>query len=236
MDRLKIIIFPILLVSFEAHSCKLDEIFISGHQVQAHIRSDSVKVEKFYRKSHCRKFAKFNYFSNRDNILSKEFETKFKSWTKSDQKLIKKLLTTLPTWLKRYKLNKILRASSIQDQPKNPALIVPKSKTLIISDNFFKRKNQKDVLIHEISHVAVFDVERSLLLKFFETGGWSYSKSSKPTPPDDVILADSKDSPSEDFANWVELYYTNPVKLKTKNSKQYQILDKIIRDLESSND
>ena len=49
-------------------------------------------------------------------------------------------------------------------------------------------------------------------------------------------MDDSVGSPSEDFANWVELYYTNPNKLKKFNKKQFQALKKIIEIMEKSND
>lgn len=225
-----------LFCSLEAYSCGADEIFVTGHHVEGYVRSDGVKVESYYRKSYCRKIEKFNYFTDQDSNLSKAYKIKFKKWKKSEHKLIEDLLGQLPTWLKKYKLSKVLRSSIIQGEVRNPALIIPKTKTLIISDNFFVRKNKKAVLIHEMSHIGVFDVDPSLLLRFFQAGEWSYTKGRNPSPPGKVIMNDSKYSPSEDFANWVELYYTDPKKLKTFNDKQYQVLNKIIIIMEKSND
>ena len=224
-----------LFCSLEVYSCRVDEIFVTGHHVKEYVRLNGVKVESYYRKSYCRKIERLNYFSNKDTKLSKKFKTKFKKWKKIERKLIEDLLKELPPWLKKYKLRKILRSSVIQGQINNPALIIPSSKTMIISDNYFKRKNQKGILIHEMSHIGVLDIDPILLLKFLKVGGWSYTKGSNPSPPDKVIMDDSVDSPSEDFANWVELYYTDPKKLKTFNDKQYQVLNTIIRIMEKSN-
>lgn len=224
-----------LLASVNVYSCGVDEIFITGHHVTGYIRSDGVKFDSYYRESHCRKIKKFKYFSSNDSDLAQKYKTKFKAWKETEQKLIEDLLKKLPPWLRRYQLGKILRSSVIQGQVKNPALIIPKSKTMIISDNYFKRKNQKGILIHEMSHIGVLDVDPHLLLKFFKAGGWSYTKGRNPSPPDKVIMDDSVDSPSEDFANWVELYYTNPKKLKTFNKNQYQALKRIITIMEKTN-
>ena len=224
-----------LFCSLEVYSCGVEEIFITGHQVEGYVRSDGVKVQSYYRKSYCRKIEKINFFTDQDSNLSKAYKIKFKQWKKSENKLIESLLGQLPNWLKRIKLSKILRSSIIQGEARNPALIIPKAKTLIISDNFFARKNKKAVLIHEMSHIGVLDVDPSLLLRFFKAGGWSYTKGRNPSPPEKVIIGDSIYSPSEDFANWVELYYTNPKRLKKFNEKQYQVLDKIIMMMEKSN-
>jgi hypothetical protein len=229
------IFFTTFFCSIDVYSCGKDEVFITGHHVEGYVRSDGAKVESYYRKSYCRKIEKFNYFTDQDSNLSEAYKIKFKKWKKSEHKLIEDLLGQLPAWLKRNKLSKILRSSIIQGQARNPALIIPKTKTMIISDNFFARKNKKAVLIHEMSHIAVLDVDPSLLLRFFKVGGWSYTKGRNPSPPDKVIMDDSADSPSEDFANWVELYYTNAKKLKTFNEKQYQVLNKIIMIMEKSN-
>lgn len=224
-----------LLLSINVYSCGVDEIFITGHHVAGYVRSDGANVESYYRRSHCRKIEIFNYFTDKDSSLSKAYKTKFKEWKKSEQKVVEDLLEQLPAWLKRYKLSKILRTNIIQGQARNPALIIPKLKTMIISDNYFKRKNQKGILIHEMSHIGVLDVDPNLLLNFFKAGGWTYAKGLNPSPPDKVIMDDSVDSPSEDFANWVELYYTNLKKLETFNKNQYQALKRIITIMEKTN-
>lgn len=234
--KLAYFIFLVTLIySLEVYSCGVDEIFITVHHVEGYVRLDGVQVESYYRKSYCRKIEKFNFFTDQDSNLSKVYKIKFKKWKKSEHKLIEDLLSQLPPWLKKYKLSKILRSSIIQGEARNPALIIPNTKILIISDNFFARKNKKAVFIHEISHVGVFDVDPNLLLRFFKAGGWSYTNGSNPSPPSKVIMDDSTDSPSEDFANWVELYYTNPKNLKTFNEKQYQVLNEIITIMEKSN-
>ena len=55
-----------------------------------------------------------------------------------------------------------------------------------------------------------------------------YEKGKNPTPPNELLLPDSDQSPSEDFANSVELYYSNRQKLKNFNLKSFIILEKII--------
>lgn len=67
---------------------------------------------------------------------------------------------------------------------------------------------------------------------FFESRGWKYEKGKPPKPPKIVLLSDSSNSPSEDFANSVELYYSDPQRLKTFNLKSFVILEKIIKSME----
>jgi hypothetical protein len=53
-----------------------------------------------------------------------------------------------------------------------------------------------------------------------------------PKPPHKVIIPDSSHSPSEDFANSVEIYYSNPKRLKEFNPKSFAILEGIIKSKE----
>lgn len=115
---------------------------------------------------------------------------------------------------------------------KNLAAAIPFSKTLIVFDIFFKMTNKKDIIIHELSHFAVYDVDPFLLKSFIEASGWTYGEEGKPSPPQVVLLPDSQDSPSEDFANYVETYYSDKSKLELFNSKALEALEKIIKSKE----
>lgn len=92
--------------------------------------------------------------------------------------------------------------------------------------------NKADIIVHEMAHIAVWDVSPLLLQEFFILRGWKYEKGSPPIPPKKVIMPDSGDSPSEDFANSVELYYKDPKLLKKFNPKSFLILEKIINSKE----
>lgn len=51
-------------------------------------------------------------------------------------------------------------------------------------------------------------------------------------PPQKLLLPDSTESPSEDFANHVETYSENPEKIKQLNINSFNILEAIIKNKE----
>jgi hypothetical protein len=135
-------------------------------------------------------------------------------------------------WLKKYKVSDILRASLQEGNPLNPAMTIPATKTLIFFDKFFTATNKREIIIHELSHVAAWDIDPIQLQDFFISQGWENEKGKPPKPPRELILPDSSESPGEDFANSVELYYSDPQRLKTFNLKSFIILDSIIKSKE----
>jgi hypothetical protein len=86
--------------------------------------------------------------------------------------------------------------------------------------------------VHEISHVAVWDIDPDELKRFLLSNGWIYIPSQLPKPPANVIIPDSVNSPSEDFSNSIETYYSDPERLKRFNPKSFSIIEQIINSME----
>ncbi len=55
-------------------------------------------------------------------------------------------------------------------------MTIPATKTLIIFDKFFPMANKKEIIIHEMSHIAVWDIDPLQLKEFFMSRGWAYEK------------------------------------------------------------
>lgn len=215
-----------------AQACQPSEIHIREQWVDDYEKEDGTVVIAHKRSEHCRVIGTHNYYQDKTSKQFKNLHTQFKPWKKSEKDILNKALEGLPPWLKKYKLNEILRGTKMKNNLKNPAAAIPFSKTLIVFDIFFKMTNQKEIIIHELSHLAVYDVDALLLKSFVETSGWTYGEEGKPIPPKVVILPDSQDSPSEDFANHVETYYSDKSKLKLFNIKTFEVLEKIIKSKE----
>lgn len=215
-----------------AQACQPSEIHIREQWVESYIKEDGTEVKAHKRSEHCREIGIHNYYQDKTSKEFKNLQTNFKPWKKNEKDILNQTMENLPPWLKKYRLNEILRGSKTKNNFKNPAAAIPTSKTLIIFDIFFKMPNKKEIIIHELSHFAVYDVDPSLLKSFVEASGWTYSEGDRPSPPKVVLLPDSKDSPSEDFANHIETYYSDKSKLKLFNSKTFEVLEKIIKSKE----
>ena len=119
----------------------------------------------------------------------------------------------VPPWLRKYKFSEIHRGS-VGGDLKNPASVIPLSKVLIVYDNFFKRPDKTDILIHEVAHLAILDLTEKELLGFVKSSGWTIDREKGiKRPPKVLVLPDSSESASEDFANHVEIYHSNPERL-----------------------
>ncbi len=221
-------IYILFLWSSISLACEPNETHVREQWIKPYTRSDGTKVLGHIRSEHCRVISVHNYFQDTGSEI-KGFKGKFKAWTQSEKALVQSKLDELPSWLKKYKIASILRASSHPGNPKNPALTIPASKTIILFDVFFKSSKVKDVLLHELAHIAIWDLDPVQLHQFFISNGWTYQKGNRPTPPTKVILPDSAHSPSEDFANTLEVYYSNPKLLKEFNLKSFSILEEIIK-------
>lgn len=217
--------FPIL-----SSACLENEAYIKEQWIRPYVRNDGIFVTGHNRTSHCREINNYT-FEDQSNKKFKGIKTKFKKWKQNEKELVINLIKNLPPWLSRYKISEVLRANHQIGNPKNPAAIHPATRELIVFDNFFNEKNKSSILIHEIAHIAVINIKEehySLLIDFFQSNGWTYQIGTQPIPPKYVIIKDSVDSPSEDFANSVEVYYSSPEKLKKFNINSFNILEKII--------
>lgn len=231
---MKWLLLFILFKPFLTLACLPNEIHIREQWIDTYTKEDGTHVSAHVRSEHCREIRGDRYFQDSNTDEIKGLKTKFKAWTDEEKKLLQSEIANLPNWLKRYKLSKIVRANEEIRNPNNPAMTIPATKTLIIFDKFFSTSKRREVIVHEMAHIAAWDIDPIILKSFFLARDWKYQVTGKILPPAKAMIPDSKLSPSEDFANSVELYYSERQRLKDFNSKSFQILEEIIKNKESN--
>lgn len=230
---MKWILFLILLNPFAVLACLPNEIHIREQWIKPYTKEDGTAVSAHLRSEHCREIEVVNYFQDSSSKKFKRIKN-FKKWKESEKSLLNKNLEDLPFWLKKYKFTEVLRADVQEGNPNNPAMTIPATKTLIIFDKFFTVPNKQAVIVHELAHVATWDIDPVTLKLFFLARDWKYREAGKIVPPVKIMIPDSQNSPGEDFANSVELYYSDRSRLKNFNLKSFQILEEIIQAKESN--
>lgn len=213
-------------------ACLPNEIHVREQWIDSYMKEDGTEVTAHIRSEHCREIRGYNYFQNSTNNEFRGLKTKFKKWTENEKFLLNKEIENLPLWLKKYQLSEVLRATQQEGNLNNPAMTIPATKTLVLFDKFFAMPNKREIIIHEVAHVAAWDFSPDDLKKFLIANGWRYKDGLKPTPPEKTFRNDSRDSPSEDFANFVEAYYSTPDQLKKFNEQSFSILDQLIKQKE----
>jgi hypothetical protein len=221
-----------LLQPLVSLACLPNEIHIREQWIDAFTKDDGTKVSAHLRSEHCRELKGVNYFQDSSSKEFRSFKGKFKEWNSVEKILLNNELEKLPLWLRKYKVSNFLRASVHEGNPNNPALTFPDSKSIVFFDSYFKSHDKSYVLLHEISHIAIWDVDPGELQNFLVSNGWVYGRGESPKPPQKLIIPDSSHSPSEDFANSIEMYYSNPKRLKEFNSKSFLIIESIIKSKE----
>lgn len=100
---------------------------------------------------------------------------------------------------------------------------------MLIFDQFFKAPNQLDILVHELSHIALHNIDPQLAIKFATASGWILERNKRPVPPQKVIRPDSANSIGEDFANQIEIFHYNPEKLILFNPRTFHLIKELIK-------
>jgi hypothetical protein len=87
----------------------------------------------------------------------------------------------------------------------------------------------KDILTHEVAHLALSDFS-DVIREFWQLSGWIFVKELNiKLPPTKLIINDSAQSISEDFANHIEVYHFKPAYLKSTNPRMFDFLDHQIK-------
>lgn len=227
-----LVLLLLLISSAFAMPCGPHEIYVREQWINAYTKQDNTKVSAHSRKAHCRELTRFNYFQDSTKQTFKGIKTNIKKWNPEEKKQIEEYLDKLPFWLKKYKLTEILRGD-IGNNPLNPAATIPLTRTLLIFDHFFKSSNKQDILIHEISHIAIYDIEPDTIEEFSRASGWRKSKTGKRVPPKRLLFEDSANSLGEDLANHIEAYYSSREKLMLFNPLSFLIIQQIIQSKEN---
>lgn len=210
-----------------AEKCKPYEIFVREQKIESYSKEDGTIVSAHIREAHCRKMHAHSYFQDTTSQKFLNINPKLKPWSQEEKIIVDELLNQLPTWLKQYKIAQLLRShSKIYD---NPAYTIDQTKTIILSDAFFQSTAMKDILTHEVAHLALSDFSDAIR-EFWQLSGWVFVKELNiKLPPTKLIINDSAQSISEDFANHIEVYHFKPAYLKSSNPRMFDFLDHQIK-------
>lgn len=183
------------------------------------------------RQEHCRE-----RWKNAEKIISSFNDQKptkwphhetFKTWKKSEIEDILKIYENIPSSL-------LPNSQSLHRAKKsvvtgNPASTNTLENSIIIYDNFFQSKEKKTVIEHELSHLAYENLSISDTIEYSNLSGWTLKTEGDKifeVPPKNVIKEDSKISKEEDFANRLEIYLSDPEKLKSYSHENYEFFRK----------
>ncbi len=176
-------IFLILLSSLVfAEPCGPHEIYVCEQWVKAYTKSDGTKVSAHSRDAHCREIERSNYFQDSTNQKFNNIKPRIKKWDATQKSIVQEALALLPPWLSKYHLTEILRGD-VGGYPLNPAASVIPNRTLLIFDQFFKEKDKRSIVIHEMSHIAFPSIDPIHKLEFIHASGWTTDSDFKPVAP-----------------------------------------------------
>ena len=199
---------------------------ISQHQREGH------NVSKHSRQEHCREKWKgadlyINQFKNDPIFGWRNKGETFKKWHRSEIQTVLELLHKLPPWTKIDQYT--FRRADKSIHQGNPATSELTKKTIILYDIFFTYKDKLGAIGHETSHFLFQSLSSGDLAVFADLSGWDVKvKDDKiyVLPPKKPLRADSVINKEEDFTNYMELYISNPKRLKLQNPKMHEFLHK----------
>lgn len=224
-----LLLFIILLYGKQSFAieCMWWQVKVRKHQVGKHQRKDS-QVSSHQRREHCREKWKLAdvYIKRIVDTNPEGWQSSheiYKPWSIIEKEMFLKVLSSIPT---QYQMENFYFYRSHHSELKsNPASIHLNSRSITLYDHFFNTKNQSSILVHESSHYQFSKLSETHRDHFLELSGWTkVIEDSKISlrPPKVLIKKDSLISPEEDFANYAEVYYESPEKLKSINIKLFQ--------------
>jgi len=227
------ILFLLFSTVIFASVCSPHEIYVRKQWIESYNKTDGTNVSAHSWKAHCRELTRFNYYQDSTTQTFKKIKTNIKKWKPEEKNVVDEYLAKLPKWLKNYRLGEELRGD-VGGNAHNPAAGIPLTRTLIIFDKFFEAPDKLAVLIHEVGHLSILDLTNEEMAGFAKSSGWIIDrKKNIKIPPKVLIIPDSSESVSEDYANHIELYYSNATLLKKLNSASFSFIERIIKKRES---
>lgn len=227
------LLFFVFLLSFGTKAseipCQDFEVLVREHGVKSHQRDDGVQVSSTKRREHCRAL-----YPGSENWLESfkigkinewPFKEVFKGWNHSEKDLVLSLIAKWPDDFLNYSGMSFHR--SIRSRTKgNPAASLPKSKSIVLYDNFFQSRDQARILTHEMAHIHILNLDPDKLEKILKKLGWDYDKNHRPywTNKRKPLKPDSINSPSEDLANHIEEFLHLPKNLEPNIRKSFEDL------------
>lgn len=214
-----------------ALECQWWQTKVRSHVVNKHERNGA-PVSSHNRHEHCREIWK-----HADKIISTfkdspppnwTKEEKFKVWSQKDKREVLKAYETLPEWL--LDLHKSFnRADTSSKSAKNPAASDKTTDSVTIYDEFYKRSKKEAVIGHEMAHLLFKRLSADDISSFMDIAGWTLKVEGDQVfevPPSKVLMQDSVINKEEDFANSIEIFFTDPSRLKNHNKKLFDFFQK----------
>ena len=225
-----ILVLAALIIKAQASEihCRDFEVFVRKHEVKPYKRESGAVVHAAQRKAHCRTLypRTENWIDSFQKIKIAEwpYDEAFKDWTKKEKEIVLKLISQWPDVFSTYTGIALHRAVSSITKG-NPAGVLPKSKAIVLYDEFFRIKVQSRVLSHEMAHIYILNLEPDKLKSILKKTGWDYDKNHRPVwSGKKPLKPDSIDSPSEDLANHIEEFLHQPDSLHPEIRKSLEDL------------
>jgi hypothetical protein len=214
-----------------AVECEWWQTKVKSHQVKQYERK-GFPVSAHPRQEHCREVWK-----HADQIISTfrdspplnwAKEEKFKAWSQKDIQEVLKAYEMLPEWLLGLQKS-FHRAEKSSKTAKNPAASDKTTDSVTIYDEFYKRSNKRAIVGHEMAHLLFKRLSPDDIGSFTDLAGWTLKVEGNQVfevPPAKVLIQDSFVNKEEDFANSVEIFFTDPSRLKNHNQKLFDFFQK----------
>jgi hypothetical protein len=156
--KIKLFFLILIIIPFFnswAKTCSQSKYLVQSHPRQSYYRSDGTYVTSTTVSSYCRHYRddgllKEQFFRRKPKLWPHQKE-KFKKFSKEKQKIISKILKSIPRILTNVGKLKIYCAKK-SEVPNNPATIAPETKTIVLYHSSFKL-NTKRVVVHELAHI-----------------------------------------------------------------------------------
>ncbi len=209
--------------------CPVGQHWVKAHNRKSYFRADGTFIKATSVSAHCRtnresdSYWQNNFENNRPADWPRSVE-KSKHWTIEEIERVLEAICELPEeiWKKsKYRMHRMERSVD----GNNPATSA--NDILVIYDSAFDQKNfLSRVLAHEFAHEIYLNLKGSEALDYRLTTNWfELNKDGKRllvSRKDGFVADDGRVSPEEDFANNMEFFLFDPVKLKSQTPHAYR--------------
>ncbi len=231
MKYLLMVVSVFMLFPAYAIECEWWQSKVKSHQVKKYERK-GFPVSAHPRLEHCREIWK-----HADEIISAfkdsapsnwTKEEKFKAWSQKEIREILKAYGRLPEWLVNLH-ESFHRAEMSSKSIKNPAASDKTTDSVTIYDEFYKRSNKEAIVGHEMAHLLFKRLSSEDITSFTDLAGWTVKVDGNQVfevPPSKFLIQDSVIDKEEDFANLIEIFFSEPSKLKNHNPKLFDFFQK----------
>ena len=211
-----------------ALNCEWWQSKVKANDVDKHERS-GYDVKAYHRDEHCREKwpGGDKYAPSLQNKKPLDWSQKeiFVYWNDQVAQKLILILNEMPTWidLRPFKYHRAVKSIF----PGNPTS--SNQNNIAFYDLFFKLKNRKEIVAHELAHFYYKSLGLNALEDFAILSGWTYKivkNKVYESPPKNLIQADSSVDKEEDFANYFGLFIDKPDFVKKYNIKAYDFLNK----------